>query len=690
MSFFQELKRRNVFRVGIAYAVAAWVLLQLTDVVGEILELPEWGGKLILLALVVGFIPALIIAWAFELTPEGVKRESEVDRSQSVAPATGKKLNTAILVLMAVAIAYLLFDKFYLATLALKSPSEAAAITAEVAEESPPPKSSQLPLEKPSRQSVAVLPFSTRSTNEEDQFFSDGMHDDLLTQLANISGLKVISRTSVMEYRDTTKNMRQIGDELGVASILEGAVQRAGQQVRINMQLIDTASDEHLWAETYDRELSVDNLFAIQSEIAMAITEALQATLSPAEKQQLERKLTDNLEALEAYRRAKILSQNFVAQDLDLAEAELQHALELDPQFAAAELVLARVNMSRWWNIEKNPDYLLAARGQIDRARQIDPQLPEIDIEEGYYHYWGFLEYEQALAVLEPLLPLYPNNKDLVELISFVNRRYGRFVTSLEFMRRVEPLAPRDMSNLYTIGETYAALRRWSEAQSYLDKMIAIDPNDSRGHSLRAAILTGRDGDFVGAARYSGLSANRLAYETFFNWDYQLFGRYFEGAMVAADAVSATELYKESSPLSMMRGLTLHLFNNTEAAAPLLLEAKTELAAKLEKKPGDFELISSLCRVHGALGETMQSIDVCESALAAQPDDKLMAPNQWILLASGLAMGGASDQAMKVLWLLVDSAVGPSTLELQANPRLENLHELEDWQRLITALDARP
>ncbi len=689
MSFFEELKRRNVFRVGIAYAVAAWVLLQLTDVVGEILELPEWGGKLILLAVVVGFIPALIIAWAFELTPEGVKRESEVDRSQSVAPKTGKKLNAMIVVLMAVAIAYLLFDKFYLATLELESPSEAAVSRAEVVEVSSLPESPQTGQVKPSRQSIAVLPFKTRSTNEEDQFFSDGMHDDLLTQLAKISSLKVISRTSVMEYRETTKNMRQIGDELGVAAILEGAVQRAGQQVRINMQLIDTDSDEHLWAETYDRALSVDNLFAIQSEIALAITEALQATLSPAEKDQLDRQLTDNLDALESYRRAKILAEEYIVEDLDRAEMELRHALDLDPGFAAALSLLAHVNLARWWAIEKNPEYLVAAREQIDRARQIDPELPEIDIEEGYYHYWGFLDYEPALASLEPLLPVYPNNIDLLEVIAFVNRRYGRFDTALEFLLRVEPHAPRDLNVLYSIGETYVALRRWPEAQTYLDKAISIDPNFARGHQLHGAILAGRDGDFTGAVRYQGLAARELPYESLVYWNFQLLAGNFEGAMAAAEVVSDTDLYRERSPLSMMRGLTLRHFGNPEAATPLLLEAKKQLTARLEEKPENFELMSSLCQTNGALGETGQSITSCEAALAAMPGDAFLAPVQWITLASGLAMGGAPDRAMQVLWSLADSPVGPSTKELLVDPRLESLHELEDWQRLITALDAR-
>ncbi|MBT8048256.1 MAG: hypothetical protein KJO92_07565, partial [Gammaproteobacteria bacterium] len=668
--------------------VAAWVLLQLTDVVGEILELPEWGGKLILLAVVVGFIPALIIAWAFELTPEGVKRESEIDRSQSIAPQTGKKLNTAILVLMAVAIAYLLFDKFYLATLELGSREKTAGV--EAVEVKPPPEPQPVMKAKPSRQSIAVLPFSTRSTNEEDQFFSDGMHDDLLTQLAKISSLKVISRTSVMEYRDTTKNMRQIGDELGVAAILEGAVQRAGQQVRINMQLIDTDTDEHLWAETYDRALSVDNLFAIQSEIAMAITSALQATLSPAEKDQLDRQLTHDLDALESYRRAHILAENYVADDLDRAEIELRHALELDPAFAAAHALLAHVNLARWWAVEKNTDYLAAARRQIDRARQIDPELPEVDIEEGYYHYWGFLDYEQALAALEPLLPTYPNNIDLLQVIAFVNRRYGRFDTALEFLMRVEPQAPRDRTVLYSIGETLAALRRWPEAQTYLDKVIEIDPNHAPGHQLRGWILAGRDGDFAEAARYQGLAASELPYESLVYWAFLVRAGEFEGAMAAAEVVSNTDLYRENSPLSMLRGLTLYYFGNPEAAAPLLLEAKKQLTARLGEKPGDFELMSALCQVHGALGETGQSLTACEAALAAMPGDSFIAPGQWVTLASGLAMGGATDRAFELLSFLTGSAVGPSSAELQVEPGLENLKQLESWQDLITALDARP
>ena len=275
MSLFEELKRRNVFRVGIAYAVAAWVLLQMFDVIGDILELPEWGGKMILAMLVIGFFLALILAWAFEMTPEGLKRESEVDRSQSITRVTGRKLDRAIIGVLVIALVYFVADKFFIG--GPEAVVETTAPAVVVAEEpvSPPPASAGHIDDK----SIAVLPFAHRSPNPDDQYFTDGIHDDLLTQLAKQDAFKVISRTSVMEYRDTTKNMKQIGEELGVRHILEGGVQRSGNRVRINVQLIDTFTDEHLWAETYDRELTTDNLFDIQSEITTAIAEALHATL---------------------------------------------------------------------------------------------------------------------------------------------------------------------------------------------------------------------------------------------------------------------------------------------------------------------------------------------------------------------------------------------------------------------------
>ena len=373
MRLLEELKRRNVFRVGVAYAVAAWVILQLTDVVGEILELPPWGGKLILLVIVVGFPITLFAAWAFELTPEGIKRESEVDRSQSITPQTGRKLNNFILVMMALAIVYLLVDKFYISELVSGTEQTAPALQAESA--SPPEPAVK---DAVSRQSIAVLPFSNRSRLEEDQFFVEGVHDDLLTNLARIGDLKVISRTSVMRYKDTEKPIPEIAAELGVAAIMEGAVQRSGDTVRINVQLIDAETDEHLWAEIFDRDLTADNLFAIQTEISEKIAEALKATLSPEEQERISDRPTENLAAYQAYMRGRQLMTRRNSADLEAAAAEFERATELDPDFALGWVGVAETyTLLPGYSSISPGDAIKKTEVAVERALQLNDQLGE-------------------------------------------------------------------------------------------------------------------------------------------------------------------------------------------------------------------------------------------------------------------------------------------------------------------------
>ena len=279
MSLFKELKRRNVFKVAAAYVIVSWLLLQVSDTLVPALHLPGWFHSGVAFILIIGFPLAMFFAWAFELTPEGIKKEKEVDRTRSISHTTGQKLNYAIIALMSIALAYFVWDKF------VAAPGNAV----ELAKASPPvEQNGTAPVSRtknPDKKSIAVLPFQNRSANEENaEFFSEGVHDELLTNLSKIGALKVISRTSVLNYRDTTRNLREIGEELGVANVLEGGVQRAGNMVRINVQLIDAATDEHLWAEVYDRQLTTENLFAIQTEIANAIADALEATLSPPGK----------------------------------------------------------------------------------------------------------------------------------------------------------------------------------------------------------------------------------------------------------------------------------------------------------------------------------------------------------------------------------------------------------------------
>ncbi len=342
MSLFNELKRRNVFRVAVGYIVSSWLLVQVADLVLENIGSPDWVIQTIMLVIALGFPVVVFFSWAYEVTPEGIKRESEIDRSQSITHVTGRKLDYSILVVVILALGYFIWETQFSdrGPGVAESPGLAAEVESEVA--AAVHESAETLLAD--TRSIAILPFENRSNREEDQFFTDGIHDDLLSTIAKIGALKVISRTSVSEYRDTTKKLPQIAQELGVANIVEGGVQRSGAQVRINVQLIDAATDEHLWAEIYDRELTTENLFAIQSEISRAIAEALQAALSPAEEQRIDSKPTDNLLAYDAYLRGRQLMESREAAKLKLAIGEFSKAVELDPGFALAWVGVADSN----------------------------------------------------------------------------------------------------------------------------------------------------------------------------------------------------------------------------------------------------------------------------------------------------------------------------------------------------------
>ena len=490
MSFIQELKRRNVFRVGIAYAVGAWVLLQIFDVVGEILELPDWGGKMILAVIVVGFFLALFFAWAFELTPEGIKREHEVDRSQSITPKTGKKLNNTILVLMAVAIAYLLLDKFYLSPqLAATQPETAQATEVERAESAPkaPAPAAIDP------QSIAVLPFDNRSRLEEDEFFVEGIHDDLLTNLARIGSLKVISRTSVGKYKDTEKGIPEIASELGVATVMEGAVQRSGNTVRINVQLIDAQTDEHLWAEIFDRQLTADNLFAIQSEISGEIAKALEATLSPEEQRRLDERPTDNLAAYNAYLRGRQLMARRNSADMDQAAREFERAVELDPEFALAWVGVAETaSLQSQYSDLGIKESLQRQQMATDRALAIDDRLGE-----AYLGLAGIHEFhqqnEETEAAFLKAIELSPGYATAYQWYgNFLSNFPHRLDESVEMLQRALQLDPLSSIVQLNLAGKYVRMGLYDEAEQRLDQLAQLDPDFAPAFGTRADLAAQR------------------------------------------------------------------------------------------------------------------------------------------------------------------------------------------------------
>ena len=393
MNFFKELKRRNVVRVGIAYTVATWLLIQVTDTVFPSIGLPDSAVTLVIALLVIGFIPALIFAWAFEMTPDGIKREKDVDRTQSITPTTGRKLDRAIIGILTIAVAYLLIDKLVL------QPAE------PVSAETSPIEVTAVETAVDSSQSIAVLPFVNMSADVENEYFSDGISEELLNVLVKVSTLHVASRTSAFAYKGKDLPISQIANELKVDNILEGSVRKAGNRVRITAQLIDTKSDRHIWSETYEREL-VD-IFDIQEEISNNIVDALKVALNVDETAALARAQhpTQNAEAYELYLQGRYAwrqrHEENILKSIDLFE----EAIALDPTFARAHEALASAwaILPAWSNKVDNKQSMQQAKPAAMEALQLDATLPEARavLAEAAFdqHQWAtaLAEYEQAI-----------------------------------------------------------------------------------------------------------------------------------------------------------------------------------------------------------------------------------------------------------------------------------------------------
>ncbi len=487
MSIFRELKRRNVIKIAIAYAVVAWLLIEVTSTIFPIIRLPDWSVTLVTALLLIGFPVALIFAWAFEITPEGIKREKEVDRSQSSTHITGRNIDYIIIAALVLALGFFAFDKFVL------DPSRDAelvqATTQAVTEQVTESVISEIP-----DKSIAVLPFANRSSEQENaQFFADGVHDDLLTLLANLDSLKVISRTSVMGYRDTTKNMKTIGEELGVATILEGGVQRAGNQIRINVQLIDASTDEHIWAKTYDRDLTAANIFAIQTDIATSIADQLQATMSQDEQTRISAIPTESLPAYEAY---LLGNQRLARQTSDsLAEAlgYFQKAIELDPEFASTYVGLAdtytyQMNL----NLVTYADVGDLRNAALDKALELDDQLGELHASlAGITSARG--DKESAEAQYKLAITLSPNNAEIYTRYGLFLSNQGRVNEGLAMSKRGAMLDPLSTMVNFNIGHDLMNLGRFEEGEAQYKKVIEIDPRFANGYR------------FVGSANWFGL-----------------------------------------------------------------------------------------------------------------------------------------------------------------------------------------
>ncbi len=557
MSLFNELKRRNVIRVGIAYAVASWVLLQVVDLVFEYITAPAWIMQVFMLGLAIGLPVVLILAWVFELTPEGIKLESEIDPSQSVAAHTSRKIDRVIIVFLALAVTFLVADR----VITKKGSEPISQESMLQATEPDNEKRDPTPVEVLNDKSIAVLPLVNRSIRPEDAFFAEGLHDELLTQLSRISALKVISRTSVMGYAGTTKRISEIGEELGVATLLEGGVQRSGDRVRINVQLIDAASDEHLWAEIYDRELTADNLFDIQSDITRAIANALQAVLTGEEQQNLDQKPTDNAEAYAYYLRSKAAAKEYGRNisEIDQSIASYQAAIALDPNFAAAYAALSFDWVERYWTSDKLGDELKYSLESLQKAQALAPESAETLTAEGYYHYWGHLDYAVALSAFERALEHEPGNTKAMKGMASTLRRMGRLEESIALMEKVASVDPMDADVSSDVGYTLLHTGEIGRAEIMLKRAYTLSPGSSyiKANLLELFLMKGdieSARQFIGSVNeFSGFEVSNLdgpllvgraiadtdlvnqVLEVYVSTDWRALGSYFARALVYLD-----------------------------------------------------------------------------------------------------------------------------------------------------------
>ena len=380
MNFSSELKRRNVYKVAVAYAVAAWLIIQAASIFLPAFNAPQWAMQVVIVSLVMGFPIALAFSWAFEITPEGIVRETEVDPTQSITHHTGRKIIALTIVLGLIAAGLLTFQ--LLRARSTSSPSANALVVPD--------------------KSIAVLPFENLSDDKQNGYFSDGVQDEILSDLAKVADLKVISRTSVMQYKTgAPRNLREIGQQLGVAHLLEGSVQRAGNKVRVNAQLIDARTDAHLWAQVYDRPL--DDVFAIQSEIAQAIADQLQAKLSPKEAAAMQEKATTDMAAYDLYLRAKEIEANGSsgAESYRREIALLDQAVTRDSSFVDALCLLAQVHVSFYWfGYDRSAARLELARKPLDAAARLNPDGGKVHLTRAIFYYRGQHDYAAALKEL--------------------------------------------------------------------------------------------------------------------------------------------------------------------------------------------------------------------------------------------------------------------------------------------------
>lgn len=656
--FFEELQRRKVYRVAAAYIIAAGFIIQIASAVFPAWELPNWSLRLIVVLLLIGFPIALILAWAYDVTTQGIRATRAV-----ATPAAHRRRNLTLLIASGVIV------------------SAAAGFFLL-------PRASGSKIDK----SIAVLPFQNLSDEKENAYFADGVQDDILTNLSKIGDLKVISRTSVMSYRgEGMRSAREIGKTLGVGTILEGSVRRIGNRVRVNVQLINANNDEHIWAEDYDRDLT--DVFAIQTDLAQKITSALQAKLSPNEKARLDRRPTENGDAYLLYLQAhNYADRPDMFHDTTLkAEPLLEQAIKLDPNFALAFASLSMVESWAYHSFDPIPVRREKARFNADEALRLQPDLPEGHLALGFSYYYGDRDYERALAEFDIARRDLPNESEVYLAIGSIQRRQGNWKESTANLEKAAALDPKNISVLTNLCFSYVALRNFETADKAIDRSIMASPQSFQPRALKGFIKILWKGDLSAAKEvFSSIPAEAdpnglIAWAQ--AWMLMLERKY-------PDALEKLERYPGEtmfttttapSPKAYLKGMIYLLQGDKTKAQAELEHARTISEKLLGEAPEDPARHAQHGLILAALGQKEEAIREGKHAVKLLPEsqDALDGPSGTAALAQIYAWTGESDEAFRLLDHLLTVPSNITIPMLKLDPAWDPLRQDPRFQALI-------
>jgi TolB-like protein/Tfp pilus assembly protein PilF len=659
VGFFEEVKRRKVYRVAAAYIIAAGGVIQLASAAFPAWELPNWALRLVIALLLLGFPIALVLAWAYDITSQGVRATPS-----PAVPGSHRRRN--IIMLVATGVIISAAAGFFLL-----------------------PRVSARKVDK----SIAVLPFESLSDDKENAYFADGIQDDVLTNLSKIGDLKVISRTSVMPYRGKASNVREIGKALGVGAILEGSVRRIGNRVRVNVQLINAENDEHIWAEDYDRELT--DVFAIQTDLAQKIANELRAQLSPSEKAQMERKPTENGEAYLAFVQAHNLSCAFEdLEKLRQGEQLYARAIELDPNFA---LAIARYSQLESWimhTFERTPERREKARTLAERALQLQPDLPEAHLARGFSYYYGDNNYDAALKEFEIAQSGLPNESEVYLALGAIQRRQGKWTESTANLEKAVSLNPKDIWAVQNLAFNYQMLRDFDKANKTIDRALAVDPTAAGPQEVKSKLAILGKGDFsVSEKAFEAVKSVPMTDEqklkvAMARAEVFLLERKYQEGLQQAESLPDGDLAPFPGALwgkYYYLGFARKALQDESAAQAAFQRAKSEAEERVRRNPDSEDAHIQLAKVLAHLGEKDAALTEAQRAIELLPESKdaFGGPEITAGVAEVYTILGDNDRAIQLLDGLLSRPSAVTVEALKINPIWDRLRADPRFQALL-------